>query len=655
VIGQLIFDPVVWDTLGGNVNFTVNCIGIGDDGAIYVANLSNSTGAGFPQIRIYRWAAEDAPMTKIFAGDPTGNNGNGDAINKRWGDTLAVRGAGLNTQILMASRGTQVAIFTPSDSEMTNFVSTVLNTDAPIGALGTGICFGPGDTFYGTAGASTRGPLYLMGFNLGAGTATNLHIYAQTEFAGSVSTIGVNTQSNLLVGVEMVPGADVVRLYDISNTATAPALLDREYFVTTNDNNIFGGAVAFADNRVFVLDSENGIMAYAYSNVVAELPPAIILPPVGTTLAAGANYTLVVGADGSAPLFYQWRKSDVDLVGETNSNLVLTNIQQTGSYTVIVSNSFGSVTSSAVSVTVSAEVGNLIWKDSMDYTVGTTLSGQGNWVLNNGTAGTIEAGNLFVTGLEESTGNRFTWANVAMNVRRDIGEISDGVVYYSFILQCPDLGTMNNNGLLAGFTTNTATVYGTRVQIRPGIVAGTYNLGVQKNAGTAAYATNDFTVNDVIFVVGKYTFRTGSGTDDRCEMWINPDPSSFGSAVPPTPTLSVTSGNDFTLLNRFNFRAGSSTTAPAKHIADEVRVATSWALVTPQAVEASPILSVALNASDVVISWPTNAIDFNLESAANLNAPIGWLAVTNPVVVNGTNNTVTISAGNGNQFFQLRK
>src|ERR1051325_3169691 len=38
---------------GGNAAFVLNLIGVGDDGAIYAANLSNATG-GSPQIRLYQ-------------------------------------------------------------------------------------------------------------------------------------------------------------------------------------------------------------------------------------------------------------------------------------------------------------------------------------------------------------------------------------------------------------------------------------------------------------------------------------------------------------------------------------------------------------------------------------------------------------------------
>src|SRR6478609_7691454 len=45
---------------GGSSGFTLNMIGVADDGAIYVVNLTTST-TGVPQTRIYRWNDESSP------------------------------------------------------------------------------------------------------------------------------------------------------------------------------------------------------------------------------------------------------------------------------------------------------------------------------------------------------------------------------------------------------------------------------------------------------------------------------------------------------------------------------------------------------------------------------------------------------------------
>src|SRR6185503_16828705 len=85
------------------------------------------------QFRVYRWANAHSNTTPIliFKGDPTGSG-----TPQRWGDNLAVRGAGTNTQILVdmtyfgATAGTNgyAAILSPSNSFLTNFLARWFTT-----------------------------------------------------------------------------------------------------------------------------------------------------------------------------------------------------------------------------------------------------------------------------------------------------------------------------------------------------------------------------------------------------------------------------------------------------------------------------------------------------------------------------------------------
>jgi hypothetical protein len=70
--------------------------------------------------------------------------------------------------------------------------------------------------------------------------------------------------------------------------------------------------------------------------------------PAHQPVSLGANVTFQVGVTGSPPLSYQWRRSGNDVSDATNSSLALLNVQDTnaGNYTVVVTNSSGSVTSS---------------------------------------------------------------------------------------------------------------------------------------------------------------------------------------------------------------------------------------------------------------------------------------------------------------------
>ncbi len=88
--------------------------------------------------------------------------------------------------------------------------------------------------------------------------------------------------------------------------------------------------------------------------------PSIATHPASQTVAAGANVTFTVTASGSPDPTFQWRRDDVALAGATSASLVLTNVQaaQAGSYTVVVTNSAGSVTSQAAVLTIAPPAGN---------------------------------------------------------------------------------------------------------------------------------------------------------------------------------------------------------------------------------------------------------------------------------------------------------
>jgi uncharacterized repeat protein (TIGR03803 family) len=67
----------------------------------------------------------------------------------------------------------------------------------------------------------------------------------------------------------------------------------------------------------------------------------------------------------------------------------------------------------------------------------------------------------------------------------------------------------------------------------------------------------------------------------------------------------------------------------------------------------APQLAIISSASNVVLTWPTNAAGFTLQSATNLTSPADWTTVSpGPVVVNAQN-TVTNPASRTRQFYRL--
>jgi Immunoglobulin domain len=277
----------------GGGTFDVNMIGAADDGAVYICNLTLD-GTGF---NIYRYA-DDSPSTGptvAYSGAPGGGT------SDRWGDNIAVRGAGIDTQIIIGSRGgTNACVFTTADG--VNFTDTLIRTDAKAGDIGLGVSFGKGNTFWGKANDGPTLGLIHASFDLGAGTATTLKNY--TNFPAQVANIAVNPAENLLAGIAIETPNDL-RLYDITDLNNDPFLLDWAFF-TPNVAGQATGEIAFGHNRVYALNSNNGILAL---NIAW---PSVSLNPNGSnvTITWIGKYTLQSATSVTGPY--------TDVVGATS-------------------------------------------------------------------------------------------------------------------------------------------------------------------------------------------------------------------------------------------------------------------------------------------------------------------------------------------------
>jgi hypothetical protein len=103
-----------------------------------------------------------------------------------------------------------------------------------------------------------------------------------------------------------------------------------------------------------VVTNNYGAVTSAVATLTINSPPGITSQPQDQTVVQGGTASFSVTAGGSAPLRYQWRRNGVNLGGETNDTLTLPSVQtnQAGSYTVVVTNFVGSVTSAVATLTV---------------------------------------------------------------------------------------------------------------------------------------------------------------------------------------------------------------------------------------------------------------------------------------------------------------
>ena len=112
------------------------------------------------------------------------------------------------------------------------------------------------------------------------------------------------------------------------------------------------GVAVDGSGNVYVADTDNHTIREG--QVVSA--PQILTQPQSETVTVGTNVTFSVTATGVPAPTYQWNNSGAAISGATASTLTLNNVQtgSAGTYTVVVTNLLGSVTSNPATLTVNA-------------------------------------------------------------------------------------------------------------------------------------------------------------------------------------------------------------------------------------------------------------------------------------------------------------
>src|SRR5205085_3000597 len=97
-----------------------------------------------------------------------------------------------------------------------------------------------------------------------------------------------------------------------------------DLYATPWTNNLL--YLLFADdNSVPGSDAANAIDNFGITNVVTVLSPTITAQPQSASVSPGGSVSFDVVANGSTPLFYQWRKDSNDIPDATNHNYIISN------------------------------------------------------------------------------------------------------------------------------------------------------------------------------------------------------------------------------------------------------------------------------------------------------------------------------------------
>ena len=224
--------------------------------------------------------------------------------------------------------------------------------------------------------------------------------------------------------------------------------------------------------------------------------------------------------------------------------------------------------------------------ENFSYTVGQAITANG-WTAHSaaGTnAITVTSPGLTYTGHPGSgVGNAVTMTTSGEDDNRTFTSTNSGSVYFSFLV---NLSAVQGGDYFIGVLQSTS-IFPVRVYAKTDGAGGFY-FGASKGNSTAAYEANARSLNTTYLVVAKYTFNTGTTTDDVVDLWVNP--ALGGTETTATiPNITGTS-TDATSISAVFLRQGSAGSAATPQV-DAILVGTTWADVTPGG--ATPSLSIS--------------------------------------------------------------
>jgi len=304
---------------------------------------------------------------------------------------------------------------------------------------------------------------------------------AGTYAVAASNALGENTSSNvvLVVGLPPVitqqPASLIVTQGQTASFSVGVTGVPLNYQWKANNSAIPGATNAtltFASTVLANIGSYTCQITNFLGNVTTMpatltvyAPPALLTQPLSQTVGVGSNLSLSVTANGTTPIEYQWWKDGNPLTIQTNASLNLTNVQTTdsGSYSVVLTNSLGSVTSSVATISVidfppvitSQPVGGIyLVGTNFALSVGVSGTPPYNWQWNTNGMPILGANNSSYTVNHAQTNDSGAYTITVLNLWGSVTSSVAGVAvgYAPVILQQPipltnGIGTSNVFGV----------------------------------------------------------------------------------------------------------------------------------------------------------------------------------------------------------------
>ncbi|HEY9153775.1 MAG TPA: immunoglobulin domain-containing protein, partial [Opitutaceae bacterium] len=390
---QYSFIPVPVDTSGVLAGKTVTAIAAGEGHALVLTSdnklfswggVAHALGAG-SSVALAANGGSNGPVAVDMSG----------VLNGR---TVVQIAAGQNFSVALTSDG---KVFTWGDEGNGNLGNGTRGYDSsqyvPVAVDMTGVLAGLSVThiscgYQSVVVQASDGKLYAWGDNtygqLGYTGVSEADTPLAVDTSGVLSNYtvtalgtggGGNDRSVVVIGVANTVVAPAISTQPVSQTVTAGSSVTFSVAATGTPLSYQwqkgGVAIAGATSSSFIIASTSAGDAGSYTVVVSNsagnvtsiaatltvnpliVAPTIITQPTSQTVTTGNSVTFSVTATGTSPT-YQWQKGGVAISGATSSSFTIasTSSGDAGTYTVVVSNTAGNVTSNGATLTLTASV-----------------------------------------------------------------------------------------------------------------------------------------------------------------------------------------------------------------------------------------------------------------------------------------------------------
>jgi len=317
-----------------------------------------------------------ATFTVTAAGDPTLTYQwlfNGSPITNVHSSSYTVSGNLTNAGTYTVKITNPFGSITSVAATLTILPAIVVEPVSQIAAIGSNVTF--------SVSAAGSPPLtyqwLLNGVPIPGANSSNLVVNAQATNGGGYTVVVSNAGGSVTSSPPALLSEPPLITSEIVNTIPVSATL--EFPVLAGSTNTFnvaaegtpppsyqwtfnGTNVPGATNSTFVLANTQPADTGTYLVVVSNqfgsatgpsvglgVLPTILVPPVSLSVPAGSNATFCVTAIGTAPLSYQWQFNGTNVSGATGTSFTRASVAaiNEGTYTVMVTNTFGGTNASA--------------------------------------------------------------------------------------------------------------------------------------------------------------------------------------------------------------------------------------------------------------------------------------------------------------------